>query len=256
MGNTANTRIARVIASTIAIIVIVAEYRSLVDNRPFPQSFDTVIRAAVAACWQLVTSPIVLTALVIFAILYLGRQQVALYLPAVQEFRAGMFAARFDPAKLEAATARTVSISTFAPVSEPSTGSARISEVPPIATAEVQGVISRIPLAVCRFLLKVSNRTMSVDNLIRILGAELGPILFDPTGPEPYRESVRYVQAAGYFQGLTNLMGFMYAQQTEWPDKESLALSKIVLDPSVERFLKQRTTANAPQASATGPSTP
>jgi len=104
--------------------------------------------------------------------------------------------------------------------------------------------------------LKVSDRTMSVDNLIRTLGAELGPLLFDPTAPEPYRDSIRYVQAAGYFQGLTNLMGFMYAQQTEWPDKESLALSKIVLDPSVERFLKQRTTANAPQASATGPSTP
>jgi hypothetical protein len=252
MGNTAKTRIARVIAGTIAIIVIVGEYRSLVDNRPFVQSFDAVVRAALAACWQLVTSPIVLTALVISVILYLGRGQIALYLPSVQEFRSGMPAAGLNPAKLEAATARTVSISIFAPVPEPSTGPAGISEVPPIATADVQGVISRIPLAVCRFLLKVSNRTMSVDDLIRILGTELGPILFDPTGPEPHGDFVRYVQAAGYFQGLTSLMGFVYAQHTEWLDRESLPLSKIILDPSVERLLKQRTIANAPLVSATG----
>ena len=256
MGNTAKTRIARVIASTVAIIVIVAEYRSLVDNRPFPQSFDTVIRAALAACWQLVTSPIVLTALVIFAILYLGRQPVLLYLRFVDEFRAGMLSARVNTARVEVAVARTVSDSGFATAPEPSAEPAKISESPPTASAEVQGVISRIPVAVCRFFLKVSDRTMSVDNLIRTLGAELGPLLFDPTAPEPYRDSIRYVQAAGYFQGLTNLTGFMYAQHMEWPDKESLPLFKIVLDPSVERLLIQRTTANAPRASATGPPAP
>jgi hypothetical protein len=245
MRNTANARIAKFIASALAILGIVGEYRSLVDNRPFPQSFDEVIRTAIAACWQVLTSPIVLTALVIFAILYLGRQQIALYLPAVKEFRTGMFAARFDPARLEAAAAHTVSISTFAAIAEPSTESAKISEVLPTVTAEVRGVISRMQPAVCRFLLKVADKSMSVDDLIRSLETEPGHILIDPKLPAPYGELVRYLQASGYFHGLINLMGVVFTMHIELPHNEPLPFLKIVLDSSVEQLLKQRMAASA-----------
>ena len=220
----------------IVVLLVVAGYRSFIDDLPYWQGFDKVVMTALGDFWQLLTSPIVLTALVILLVVYFGRVLLFAVLATLEEVRAGTFSAKFNQTALAELLRRLL------PRSGDRARPAAL-QTAPAAQQEIQNLVSRMDPRLCRFLVDLSSEPMTIEDLVENLAQAVG---LAPLGSAPAARNARFLAAAGFLSGIASLlMGPIFSiEAVTGPANEPIPRLRIVVLPDVKRLLEQRLREN------------
>jgi hypothetical protein len=185
-GRRMNKQRKRIFLSTaafLATLLSVSFYRSKIDGVAFSLAFDRVAKTMTFSLWQLITNPIILTALALLFVLYLGGPHLPKLLYFVKEIRAGIFTATLHEGRLSAhlgqegnlpetgGEGRQIQVRPPQAGEERPPASGKITDA--AQTSESQrALVRRLMIPFCWYLLKVANKEMIGDEHIRIMSSE------------------------------------------------------------------------------------